>query len=85
MAKLTLKIWIWIICLIIAAIAISPNLKSGVVISTIQENSSLYNAGISTGEIIQQINDVKINNFGYANPVDTSTGRYGNITPPPDR
>ncbi|MEM4152964.1 MAG: site-2 protease family protein [Candidatus Pacearchaeota archaeon] len=65
MAKLTFRIWLLIILLIVAMIVII-NPKSfigGVEIKSIVPNSSAYNAGLVSGEVIQKINEQKINNL----------------------
>jgi len=72
MVKLTLKIWIWIIFLVIALFAVSPNFRKGVVITSIEQNSSFYDSGVSVGEIITQINTFKITNMqDYSNFIST--------------
>ncbi|MFH0831773.1 MAG: MMPL family transporter [archaeon] len=63
MVKITFRIWIYILFMIIALIAIHPTFTTGVVIKSIEQNSSLAAAGISTGEIIRAINSVPIKNI----------------------
>ncbi|MBS3090896.1 hypothetical protein J4217_00425 [Candidatus Pacearchaeota archaeon] len=58
--KLTLRVWILIIALLLSVLAIKPNFQSGVVVNSIEFNTSIANAGLKTGEIIKQINNQEI-------------------------
>lgn len=62
MIKLTFRLWLYILFMIIALIAINPTFQSGVVIKSIETNSSLASAGMSPGEIIKSINNMPIKN-----------------------
>ncbi len=65
MAKVSWKIWLLVIALIIA-LALIINFKAfsgGVEINDINTNSSAFNAGIARGEILKEINGVKINSI----------------------
>jgi len=64
MAKLTLRIWILIIVLVLALLAIAPwhALQKGVIIKSIETNSTAFNAGLRQGIIIKAINGQQINN-----------------------
>jgi len=72
------KIWILIVALIAALLFISPwgFLEKGVVITSLEKNSSEYNAGLTSGTIIKEINSVKINNVQDYNQFITSL--FGN-------
>ncbi len=63
MIKLTWKIWLLIIVLIFAALAISPNFEKGVVIKSVEQNSTAYEQGLRGGMIIKSINGEKVNNY----------------------
>jgi preprotein translocase subunit SecD len=54
--KLSIRIWILIIALIFSLLAIKPSFDSGVIITSIEPNSSIIEQGIKTGEIIKSIN-----------------------------
>jgi len=56
MAKLTLRLWILIIALILAALMISPSLEKGVVIKSVEKNSSAFQSGLRQGMKIEEIN-----------------------------
>ena len=66
--------WIWFFCLLLALIAIRPNFEKGVIIKSVEEGSSAALAGMSRGEIIKEINGVKISNVA-----DYSQVAYPNI------
>ena len=61
--KLTWKIWLLIIVLFFSAIMISPNFQKGVIIKSVDKNSTAFEQGLKTGMIITSINNQKINNF----------------------
>lgn len=66
--KLTFRIWVYIIAMMTAIVAIGPNFQSGVVIKSIDSNSILFEAGASAGEIIKSINGIPILNLqDYSN------------------
>lgn len=63
MVKFTFRIWLYIVCMIGALIAINPSFTSGVVVKSLEQNSSVALAGISAGEIIKSINNTPIKNL----------------------
>lgn len=55
--KLTWKMWLLIIVLILSILAIQPNLfKKGVVVDSVEANSELAIQGLKSGEIIKSVN-----------------------------
>src|SRR3989344_9687970 len=60
--KLSFRIWLLIIILILSILAIRPNFESGVVVKSIKQNTSAYDAGLFSGQIIKQINGQEIRN-----------------------
>src|SRR3989338_6585234 len=60
MAKLTLRIWILIIAIVLALLMISPNFSSGVIVTSIDINSTAYEQGLRQGMKIDEINSIKI-------------------------
>ncbi|MEK6928691.1 MAG: hypothetical protein AABW65_01915 [Nanoarchaeota archaeon] len=60
--KLTLRIWILIIALMISLLAIKPNFESGVIVKSVDKNSSLFSEGLRNGEIIKYIGEKEIKN-----------------------
>src|SRR3989344_6122662 len=72
MAKLTLRIWILIIVLFLAFLTISPwkSLESGVLIKSVEKNSTAFNEGLQQGKTIKKINNQEIKNTqDYTNAV----------------
>ncbi len=61
--KLTWKIWLLIIVLVCAAIIISPRFEKGVVVKSIEKNSSAFEEGLRSGMIIKSINGEIVNNM----------------------
>ena len=61
--KLSWRIWLLIIVLVLSAIIISPNFEKGVVVKSVEKNSSAYEGGLRTNMIIQFINEKPIGNF----------------------
>ncbi len=71
---LSLKIWILIVALLLSIIAINPFMafSKGVIISEIIENSSAERAGLTKGEVIKEINGIKIKNLDdYAKAIES--------------
>ncbi len=63
--KFTWKIWLWIIFLLLALISIfiTPNfLQKGVVITSVESNSTAFEQGLRTGQVITQIDSQAIEN-----------------------
>jgi preprotein translocase subunit SecD len=58
MAKITLRIWILIICLVLALFAINPlgYFEKGLIVKSVKTNSTAAQAGLSPGEILKEIN-----------------------------
>ena len=46
MARLTFRIWILIIVLILALLAISPSFQTGALIKSVEKNSTYFNDGL---------------------------------------
>lgn len=69
MKKLGFKIWLYIIVLVltIMSIFVSSNgitfLQKGVLITSVEQNSSAFEAGLRQGQIITEINGYKIDNL----------------------
>jgi len=64
MAKITLRIWILIACLFLALLAIAPSINSkGVLIKSVDKNSTAYLQGLRSNMIITEINGEPVNNI----------------------
>ncbi len=73
--KITFKIWILIVSLALALLVISPNFEKGVLIKTVEENSTAYDSGLKTQEIIKAVNGEQVRN------IDDYTKIINNIFP----
>ncbi len=64
MAKITFRVWILIFVLLLSFLAISPwkMFSSGVVIKSVDKNSTIYDSGLRAGMIIDSINGNSIKN-----------------------
>jgi len=58
--KLTFRIWIMLIIMALSILAISPDFGKGVVIKSVEKNSTEFNVGMRTGMIIESINGAEI-------------------------
>ena len=61
--KLSWKIWLLIIVLMCSALLISPNFEKGVIIKSIEKNSTTFDSGLRSGNIITSINGESVNNI----------------------
>jgi len=83
MAKITWRIWLLIFLLIVSAIVIinPASFTGNVQIKSIVPNSSSANAGITSGEILHEINGQKINSMAdYSNAISSLTFEENPIT-----
>ena len=62
MAKIGFKIWLLIIAIGLSLLAISPHFEKGVLVTYVQPNSTAYEQGLRTNEIIISINGQIIKN-----------------------
>ncbi len=60
MAKIGVRVWILIIALALALLAVSPTFKTGVVITSVERNSTAFNEGLRQGMIIEQVNEQQV-------------------------
>lgn len=69
--KLTFRIWLLIILLLLSVLAIKPSFESGVVVKSVEKNSSLFDEGLRAGEIIKAINGNTITDQkAYSDAID---------------
>lgn len=61
--RMTFRLWLFVFTFSVLLLAISPNFQSGVIIKSIEVNSSAYTAGMQKGEIIKEINGYQIKNL----------------------
>ncbi|MEK6935491.1 MAG: PDZ domain-containing protein, partial [Nanoarchaeota archaeon] len=62
MIKLSWKIWLLIGVLMGAALLIGFNFEKGVIIKSVEKNSTAFDTGLRTGSIIKSINGKIVNN-----------------------
>ncbi len=60
MAKIGIRVWVLIVALFLALLAISPSIKTGVEITSVERNSTAFNEGLRTGAQITSLNGDKI-------------------------
>src|SRR3989338_11382446 len=70
--KLSWRIWLLIIVLLASALIISPNFDKGVVIKSVEQNSSAYEGGLRPNAIIKSVNSQQVNNLeDYTNIINS--------------
>jgi len=57
MIKLTWRIWLLLIVLVLALLAINPNFQDGALIKSVEKNSSAFEAGLRQGQVIIGVNN----------------------------
>jgi len=62
MAKVGWRVWLLIILVLLSIVAIKPTFKDGVVIKSVDKNSTLFTEGLRSGQIITNINNIEITN-----------------------
>jgi len=60
MVKLTIRIWILIIILVLSLLVIKPNFESGLIIKSVDSNSTAFEAGLRSGQVIKSIDSQEI-------------------------
>jgi len=79
--KLTWRIWLLIAVIILSLLAIQPSFKEGVVIKSVEKNSTEISAGLKAGYIITSINEQQIKNINdYGNLVNEIFSESGEKT-----
>ncbi len=69
--KIGWRVWILIIFLLLSLVAIKPSFKEGVVVKSIDKNSSLFEAGLRAGNIITAVNgEVVVNKEDYGRIIE---------------
>lgn len=61
--KFTFRIWILIIILGLSLLAIKPSFGSGVLVDSVDKNSSIYEAGLRVGDVIKFVNGKDVQNL----------------------
>jgi len=70
MVKIGFRLWVLIIFLVFALLALSPSFKSGVLIKSVEKNSTAFEEGLRQGLIIKKINEHEIKNMeDYADAI----------------
>lgn len=60
MAKITWRIWVLIIALMLSILVIKPSFESGVMIKSVEKNSTAFESGLRQGQIIKFVDGEKI-------------------------
>ncbi|MFH1500750.1 MAG: hypothetical protein ABIE22_02275 [archaeon] len=60
MAKISIRLWILIIALALSLLAISPTFKTGVVIKSVDKNSTAFEEGLRSGMELKSVNNQPI-------------------------
>jgi len=58
--KMTFRIWLLLIILGLSVLAISPSLETGVVVESVDRNSSIFDAGLRIGAVIKAVNGEEV-------------------------
>jgi preprotein translocase subunit SecD len=80
MIKLHWRVWLLIIVLLLSALAISPSFENGVLIKSVDQNSTAYDGGLRSNMIIQSINGQKVTNIADYNQIVNSIFPSSNRT-----
>lgn len=74
MAKLTVKIWVLIIFLVMAALMISPTFEDGIEVKSVARDSPAYESGLRPGMKITEVNNIPISSIqDYSQVASTFT------------
>lgn len=60
MAKISWRVWLLIIALMLSILAIKPSFETGVMIKSVEKNSTAFEAGLRQGQIIKTVGGEKI-------------------------
>ena len=78
--KITLRVWILIIALLLSVLAIKPTFESGVVVKSVDKDSIYFEEGLRNGEIIKSINGKVIEDkSSYSNVISELFENDGEI------
>ncbi len=61
--KLTIRLWILIVSILLALLMISPTFEKGVVIKSVEKNSTAFEAGLKQGMIIKELNSKEVKSY----------------------
>jgi len=68
MARISFRVWVLIVSLLLALLMISPTFKDGILIKNIDKDSKAFDSGLRSGMVVKKINDHAINNLeDYSN------------------
>lgn len=70
--KLTFRVWILIICLVLSVLAIRPTFESGGLVKSVVKDSDAYNSGLRAGDIIKSVNGQPVENLADYSRIDSS-------------
>jgi len=58
--KLTFRIWVLLILLGLSLLAIKPSFENGVIVESVDRNSSIFEAGLREGAVIKSVNGIPV-------------------------
>ncbi|MEK6844034.1 MAG: hypothetical protein AABX83_01265 [Nanoarchaeota archaeon] len=61
--KITFRLWVLIICILLALLMISPSFTNGIIVKSIEKNSTAFQEGLRNGMIIKELNSKEINSY----------------------
>ncbi len=61
--KITFRLWVLIIFLLLALLMMSPNFEKGVIIKSVDKNSTAFEQGLRQGMIIKELNSQPVNSY----------------------
>jgi preprotein translocase subunit SecD len=71
MAQIGWRIWLLVIILALSLLAIKPSFETGVIVKSVEKNSTIFNSGLVAGEIIKEIDGTPIENLqNYSRALD---------------
>lgn len=78
--KIGIRVWILIIALILAILAISPSFERGIRISSVDDNSTAFDNGLRQGMKIQSVNDESVKTISDYSNIMSKTFTGDNAT-----
>lgn len=78
--KLTMRLWTLIICVLLALLMISPTFEKGVVIKSVEKNSTAFEAGLRQGMIIKGLNSGEVKTYEDYTRLILEGNRIENLT-----
>ncbi len=78
--KITFRLWVLIIFILLALLMISPTFKKGVVIKSVDKNSTAFQQGLRQGMIIEELNSQVVSSYEDYTRLVLEGSKIGNQT-----